>query len=118
LNTEYLLYDGISTLGNVGGTLGLFVGFSFTGSISFILNFIISRINQNQIHDQNQIVQVKGKTEDELQKLKEELSKELENSLVLKIEALEDNLKKSLKTSTIENSKLEVISCTGCLNTN
>ena len=38
VNTEYLLYDFISTLGNVGGTLGLFIGFSFSGLISYILN--------------------------------------------------------------------------------
>ena len=57
---EYLLYDFISTLGNVGGTLGLFIGFSFSGLITFILNFLIkvvdalqnrnsSRANQNKI---------------------------------------------------------------------
>ena len=50
LRTEYHLYDFISTLGNVGGTLGLFIGFSFSGTISYILNFIIARLNGQRIH--------------------------------------------------------------------
>ena len=37
LHTEYILYDLISMVGNVGGTLGLFIGFSFTGLIAFVL---------------------------------------------------------------------------------
>ena len=32
-------------IGNVGGTLGLFIGFSFTGLISFLLNNIINIIS-------------------------------------------------------------------------
>ena len=50
LHTEYYLYDFISTLGNVGGTLGLFIGFSFSGTISYILNFIIARLNGQRNH--------------------------------------------------------------------
>ena len=49
LRTEYYLYDFISTLGNVGGTLGLFIGFSFSGIISYILNFINERFNGQKI---------------------------------------------------------------------
>ena len=41
VHTEYLLYDFISTLGNVGGTLGLFIGISFSGVISCILNIFV-----------------------------------------------------------------------------
>ena len=40
-HTEYYLYDFISMLGNVGGSLGLFVGFSFSGSIGYLLNIIL-----------------------------------------------------------------------------
>ena len=39
--TEYYLYNFISTLGNVGGTLGLFIGFSFSGLVTYILNQIV-----------------------------------------------------------------------------
>ena len=45
VNTEYLLYDFISTLGNVGGTLGLFIGFSFSGLISYVLNGILKIVD-------------------------------------------------------------------------
>ena len=58
LHTEYLLHDGISTLGNVGGTLGLFIGFSFTGAISYILNLLVSKMNMQKIHTEGQIIQV------------------------------------------------------------
>ena len=33
---EYLIYDTISMIGSVGGTLGMFIGFSMTGVISWI----------------------------------------------------------------------------------
>ena len=45
VNTEYLLYDFISTLGNVGGTLGLFIGFSFSGLISNISNGLMEIVD-------------------------------------------------------------------------
>ena len=45
VTTEYLLYDFISTLGNVGGTLGLFIGFSFSGLISYVLNGILKIVD-------------------------------------------------------------------------
>ena len=48
VHTEYLLYDFISTLGNVGGTLGLFVGFSFSGLISFLLSLMIKFVETFQ----------------------------------------------------------------------
>ena len=70
MRTEYYLYDFISTLGNVGGTLGLFIGFSFSGTISYILNFIIARLNGKRIHQianiddspRNDLVLQKGTT--------------------------------------------------------
>ena len=37
---EYLIYDGIGMIGSVGGTLGMFIGFSFSNVISTILNFL------------------------------------------------------------------------------
>ena len=64
IHTEYYLYDFISTLGNVGGTLGLFIGFSFTGVISYFLD-LIAKIPgaSNKISGPNQVIQVKGKPE-------------------------------------------------------
>ena len=38
---EYLIYDGIGMIGSVGGTLGMFIGFSFSNAISTILNSLL-----------------------------------------------------------------------------
>ena len=38
---EYVVYDTISMIGSVGGTLGMFIGFSFTGFISRIINGLL-----------------------------------------------------------------------------
>ena len=40
VKTEYLLMNGYTLVGNVGGTLGMFVGFSFIGAIEWILDGI------------------------------------------------------------------------------
>ena len=42
---EYLIYDGIGMIGSVGGTLGMFIGFSFSNTISSILNFLQLNLN-------------------------------------------------------------------------
>ena len=36
---EYLIYDAIGMIGSVGGTLGMFIGFSMTGTISWIFRY-------------------------------------------------------------------------------
>ena len=40
VQSEYLIYDFNGLLGFIGGTLGLFIGFSFYGFISTILGYI------------------------------------------------------------------------------
>ena len=40
VHEEYLIYDGIGLIGSVGGTLGMFIGFSFTGVVTSFINFI------------------------------------------------------------------------------
>ena len=42
---EYLIYDGIGMIGSVGGTLGMFIGFSFSNAISSILNYLLLKMN-------------------------------------------------------------------------
>ena len=42
---EYLIYDGIGMIGSVGGTLGMFIGFSFSNAISSTLNFLQLNLN-------------------------------------------------------------------------
>ena len=47
---EYYICDAVNAIGSVGGTLGMFIGFSFTGLISFlmtILKNVISIIRAN-----------------------------------------------------------------------
>ena len=41
VNTEYYVYDAPGMIGNIGGCLGLFFGFSFYGAICDILDFLI-----------------------------------------------------------------------------
>ena len=55
---EILIFDEISLIGSLGGSLGLFIGFSFFGYISTLLQVIIDkmfglskkRINSNEIN--------------------------------------------------------------------
>ena len=44
INKEYLIYDTLSLIGTVGGTLGLFVGFSFYDFLVMITHFILKKI--------------------------------------------------------------------------
>ena len=41
---EYLIYDATSMIGSVGGTLGMCIGFSFTGVTSFLSRFLHNSI--------------------------------------------------------------------------
>ena len=50
---EYLIYDTLSLVGTVGGTLGLFVGFSFYDFIFMIIDLFFDKLSakfQNQEH--------------------------------------------------------------------
>ena len=52
VHKEYLAWTGTSLIGNVGGQLGLWVGFSFTGFLAQTLNFcpkMWSVISRNQM---------------------------------------------------------------------
>ena len=42
VHEEYLLYDTIGMIGSVGGSLGMFIGFSMTGIISWIFVYLKS----------------------------------------------------------------------------
>ena len=75
---EYFIYDGINVIGSVGGTLGLCIGFSFTGLISSLLNILQNTIcinktklanrklskskpRKNGLSNNRQVVEDKGK---------------------------------------------------------
>ena len=38
VHEEYLIYDTIGFLGSIGGALGLCIGFSFSNTITFLLD--------------------------------------------------------------------------------
>ena len=40
VHEEYVIYDAVNMIGSVGGTLGLCIGFSFTGVISFLISLL------------------------------------------------------------------------------
>ena len=40
VHVEYFIYNTMGTIGSVGGTFGLFIGFSVTGFISSAIEFI------------------------------------------------------------------------------
>ena len=42
VNEEYLIYDTINMIGSLGGTLGLFIGFSSTNVLNVIISWIKS----------------------------------------------------------------------------
>ena len=49
VQTEYLIYDFNGLLGFIGGTLGLFIGFSFYGLLTDLIN-TASFISQKVSH--------------------------------------------------------------------
>ena len=46
--TEYLIYDANSMVGSIGGTLGLFIGFSYNNVISFVIKKLQNHFYGNQ----------------------------------------------------------------------
>ena len=60
---EYFVHDFVGVLGSIGGTLGLFIGFSFLGGLSFLINHLqafIERLETKTInrvsHGKEQII--------------------------------------------------------------
>ena len=44
MQIEYAVYDTLSLVGTIGGTLGLFVGFSFYDFIAMIIDFLFDKL--------------------------------------------------------------------------
>ena len=40
---EYLVYDAIGAFGSIGGSLGLFVGFSIFDTVCMFINFVLKK---------------------------------------------------------------------------
>ena len=87
-------------IGNVGGTLGLFIGFSFTNLISYFLNLVcnfITRMKNQQIHHQvilvsnNQTCNFDQKDDINKEKLTNQLQ-ELKREFELRVNEIEAKL--------------------------
>ena len=50
---EYLIYDAVSMIGSVGGSLGLCIGFSFTGMVSCLINIIQNKFMVGHYEQEN-----------------------------------------------------------------
>ena len=46
---EYLIYDIVNMVGSVGGNLGMWIGFSFTGVISNLIKMILDKIPKKRL---------------------------------------------------------------------
>ena len=44
INEQYLVYDFAGFLGSVGGTIGLFIGFSFYDTLIIMINYLMKNI--------------------------------------------------------------------------
>ena len=55
VHTENLIIDGFTLLGNVGGQMGMFIGFSFIGAIGWIIRAIKKACNllRNKVENLN-----------------------------------------------------------------
>ena len=47
IHREYLVYDPLDFIGTVGGTLGLFVGFSFYDFLSMIIDVFFDKMKMD-----------------------------------------------------------------------
>ena len=51
IQKEYLVYDILGVIGSIGGSMGLFFGFSFFDSFCFALDFITKRLKMKLIRN-------------------------------------------------------------------
>ena len=90
IEKEYLIHDFVGMLGSIGGTLGMFIGFSFLGIISsmlkqlqFLLNYMCFKNESSNVVNvkENNITMVKeakNDIEEICQKVEERILKKLE----------------------------------------
>ena len=100
VNEEYLIYDFVGALGSFGGTLGMFIGFSFVGLTSYVLYQleIIVQSFRRKIgisDDMTNCVLIMTKKEHEnIKQTDPNLDRE---DLAMKIKLLEDKIKSLVK---------------------
>ena len=73
IQKEYLIHDFVGMLGSIGGTLGMFIGFSFLGLISNMLEYLQKFMYDSCLKkNKNNVIQVK-EAANESAKIMEEL---------------------------------------------
>ena len=63
VSEEYLIYDFIGVVASIGGTLGLFIGFSFSNVISFIDKVMKDFMKQDPVKDEGLLGKVEKNKE-------------------------------------------------------
>lgn len=105
---EFLIQDFVGMLGSIGGTLGLFVGFSFTGVLSFLFDnlhsfakrYLTQKSKKPEKHLSLNIVKVKPKIYHQ-----EDQMKPVVQGILTKIESIE----MEIKDLNLNNSKYDAL---------
>ena len=100
---EYLIQDFVGMLSSVGGTLGMFVGFSFVGLFSFVLDHLQRMLDR--LVDKKSLSEVGNMPKGliKVQNIKDTIAMEDQMTIVERIQALETEL--SIINSKIQNLK-------------
>ena len=79
IQKEYLIHDFIGMLGSIGGTLGMFIGFSFIGVISSLMKYLQKFIHYLSFKkNKTNVIQIKEASKDNEQ-IMEELINQMTN---------------------------------------
>ena len=103
---EYWVYDGINAIGSVGGTLGMCIGFSFTGLISSLLNtlqhsifYIKAKFGNSELSNQSLEIEKDAKQNEKKRK------RLLRNEIIYLEERLYEKIYKKLEEKFDEKLK-------------
>ena len=77
INEEYVIIDFYGMVGVVGGTLGLFIGFSFFDAITFLMTFF-QKVNEH-INQRNSMDKITPSQITEVKECVENLEKKISN---------------------------------------
>ena len=99
VNEEYLIYDFVGALGSFGGTLGMFIGFSFVNLTSYVLyqlEIIVQsfrrKIGISNDEMTNCVLIMTKKEHEKIKQTDPNLDRE---DLAMKIKLLEDKIKRN-----------------------